>query len=778
MKNLYLILLTLFTGAMFSQAPALMTYQMVVRDNAGTVVSSANVGLRLGILQGSAAGTEVFAETHLALTNINGLLSVLIGNGSNVSGSIAAINWAEGPFFLRAQADPTGGSNYSIENISQLVSVPYAMYAVTAGNNTPGPQGPAGPQGAPGNDGAPGPQGETGPQGPAGPQGAPGESAVGIMGVSATGDTLYLTNGTYLIIPGISIANGGQIPGCTNNSACNYNLAATQDDGTCYYVGDACDDANANTSDDIYSASCICEGQFIVLGCANNTACNYNAAATQDDGTCYYEGDACDDNNPATTDTVGMDCNCVGFVPEGSAYELGDGVTDVDGNSYSTIKVEGIEWMVEDLKAVCFSNGDSIANVPSQQDWQTAADSAEAAWAWYNNDVGTGAIYGILYNGYAVEDERNVCPTGWHVPTSAEWKSFVMATGDTVDGVNFFGVGIESSTAGIEMKDPLYWASDDASNAAGFSGRPGGRRDEEGSFWEQNQKGFWWCSDGDPVDAYTLGARKLVEGSDSLYRFDANKGWGMNIRCREDDEITTGAVLLPGNTTCENEYISVTGCEGQTSINYDGRVYNLVEIGGQCWFAENLATDQYRNGDAIPTGLTNSAWQSASNGAYAIYNNDANNDFIYGKLYNFYAVSDPRGLCPVGWHVPTDCEWMYLEGSLGMSVLEQDSIAGRGAASNVGGQMKSTGTIQEGTGLWYSPNEGATNSSGFSALPGGVRNVVSGGYDDVGSYGYWWSSTQFDSNYAWLRSPYYLYTYVNRYYENTHYGFSVRCLRD
>jgi hypothetical protein len=129
-----------------------------------------------------------------------------------------------------------------------------------------------------------------------------------------------------------------------------------------------------------------------------------------------------------------------------------------------------------------------------------------------------------------------------------------------------------------------------------------------------------------------------------------------------------GAALLPGNDTCDDQYISVTGCGGQSSINYDGRVYDLVEIGGQCWFAENLATDQYRNGDAIPTGLTNSAWQNTSSGAYAIYNSDANNDLIYGKLYNFYAVSDPRGLCPVGWHVPTYCEWMYLEGSLGMSV--------------------------------------------------------------------------------------------------------------
>ena len=205
-------------------------------------------------------------------------------------------------------------------------------------------------------------------------------------------------------------------------------------------------------------------------------------------------------------------------------------------------------------------------------------------------------------------------------------------------------------------------------------------------------------------------------------------------------------------------------------------MYDLVEIGGQCWFAENLATDQYRNGDAIPTGLNNAQWENTINtqqGAYAIYNNSANNDLIYGKLYNFYAVSDPRGLCPVGWHVPTDCEWMYLEGSLGMSVLEQESTGSRGAASNVGGQMKSTGTQ-----YWQSPNSGATNSSGFSALPGGYRNGF-GDYYDVGENGLWWSSTQYGSGFAWGRILFYNLTDVYRFslfYSQD--GFSVRCLRD
>jgi uncharacterized protein (TIGR02145 family) len=229
-----------------------------------------------------------------------------------------------------------------------------------------------------------------------------------------------------------------------------------------------------------------------------------------------------------------------------------------------------------------------------------------------------------------------------------------------------------------------------------------------------------------------------------------------------------GSQVLVGNTTCANEYISVTGCGGQTSLTYDGRTYDLVEIGGQCWFADNLATDQYRNGDLIPTGLDNTTWQNTTSGAYAIYNNDPANDVTYGKLYNWYTTVDTRGLCPAGWHVPTDCEWMYLESSLGMSVADQETEGYRG--TNEGGALKATTN-------WISPNTGATNSSGFTALPGGFRYYY-GTYDGIGYSGLWWSSTEYNSNLAWDRVLYYNYSVVHRYNYNKQAGFSVRCVRD
>jgi uncharacterized protein (TIGR02145 family) len=230
-----------------------------------------------------------------------------------------------------------------------------------------------------------------------------------------------------------------------------------------------------------------------------------------------------------------------------------------------------------------------------------------------------------------------------------------------------------------------------------------------------------------------------------------------------------GAVVLPGNNTCADQFINVVGCNGQTSLTYDGRTYDLVEIGGQCWFAENLATDQYRNGDLIPTGLNDATWSATTSGAYAIYNNDPANDVTYGKLYNWFTTVDTRGLCPTGWHVPTDCEWMYLEGILGMTVQQQELVnTWRGTTE--GGALKATTN-------WTSPNDGATNSSGFTALPGGTR-YYEGFYTGIGNDGFFWSSTVVNSSSAWFRLISYYISNVYLVNEDERCGFSVRCVKD
>lgn len=154
--TLLCLLLSLSLGA---QAPTKMNYQAVVRNASNNLVINQQIGMRVSILQTSSNGSVVYAETHSTTSNSNGLVSIEIGGGSVLSGTFASINWANGPFFVKTETDPTGGSNYTITAISQLLSVPYALYAASSGSSTPGPQGPAGPQG---------PIGLTGPQGPPG----------------------------------------------------------------------------------------------------------------------------------------------------------------------------------------------------------------------------------------------------------------------------------------------------------------------------------------------------------------------------------------------------------------------------------------------------------------------------------------------------------------------------------------------------------------------------------------------------------------------------------
>jgi uncharacterized protein (TIGR02145 family) len=190
-------------------------------------------------------------------------------------------------------------------------------------------------------------------------------------------------------------------------------------------------------------------------------------------------------------------------------------------------------------------------------------------------------------------------------------------------------------------------------------------------------------------------------------------------------------------------------------LEYQGYDYETVQIGEQCWFAENLRSESYENGDAIPTGLSDSEWSSTSLGAMAVYGESAANLETYGRLYNWWVVNDARGLCPSGWHVPTNGEWSVM-----IDFLGGQSVAGT--------QMKTT--------FGWNNDENGTNLSGFSGLPGGYRNVY--GYSlYAGANGYWWSSSPNGSS-AWLRFLGYNHgnVYSGSYVQRC--GLSVRCVRD
>jgi len=518
--------------------------------------------------------------------------------------------------------------------------------------------------------------------------------------------------------------------------------------------------------------------------------------------------------------------------------------TDIDGNVYNTVQIGTQCWTQSNLRVSKYRNGDNIPNITDGAQWSQTNTNSTGAWCNYSNDASNGTTYGKLYNWYAVNDSRGLCPTGWHVPTDAEWTTLENHLGG-------------SSVAGGAMKSTTGWNySGNGTNSSGFTGLPGGARVYDGGFHDMGITCYWWSSsvagsgiawcfnlifmtanlnrydyigprNGFSVrcirDSLVLGSAVIptvttssatgITSNSATLGGDVTLGGGSTVTSRgvayglTSNPTTSGTITTDGSgvgtfvstltgltasttyyvrayatngvgTAYGNEVSFITTaipsftCGTSTVTDVDGNSYNTIQIGNQCWTQSNLKVSKYRNGDSVPTGLSNTAWENTTAGAYAIYNNNPVNDGLYGKLYNHYAVTDSRGLCPTGWHVPTDGEWTQLVMYLDANAVVCNNCAQSGIA---GGALKSTST-QPTPGGWNQPNGGATNSSGFTAGPGGFR-YPQGIFATVGNNGYWWSSSLSWSS-AWFRSLNYGSGEIHQIIAAPANGLSVRCLRD
>jgi len=211
-------------------------------------------------------------------------------------------------------------------------------------------------------------------------------------------------------------------------------------------------------------------------------------------------------------------------------------------------------------------------------------------------------------------------------------------------------------------------------------------------------------------------------------------------------------------TACKKDTDDTDTPDPTTVTDFEGNVYNTVTIGTQVWMKENLKVTHYRDGSSIPNVTEAAPWQAQTAGAYCNYDNDANNGSTYGRLYNWYAVNDSRGLAPAGWHIPSEAEWNTM-----VSYLGGEEVAG--------GKLKETGATH-----WTIINIGATNETGFTAIPGGERSY-NGVFNKLNEAATWWTSSS-DGTYAWqwivgaydddIGEQGSIYTY----------GFSVRCVKD
>jgi uncharacterized protein (TIGR02145 family) len=198
--------------------------------------------------------------------------------------------------------------------------------------------------------------------------------------------------------------------------------------------------------------------------------------------------------------------------------------------------------------------------------------------------------------------------------------------------------------------------------------------------------------------------------------------------------------------------------KGTFTDSHDGHVYKWVKIGNQIWMAENLNVNKFRNGDPIPEIKTDIEWIEArekKQPAWCYYANDLANGVKYGRLYNWFALNDPRGLAPKGWHISNNSEWKIL-----INFLGGENVAGK--------KMKSTSG--------WNHNGNGTNISGFSAIPSGVRRGK--GSFGIGDDVYWWSCTEEDEFFAWCHGIMSILDIINSPHALKSSGFSVRCLRD
>lgn len=208
----------------------------------------------------------------------------------------------------------------------------------------------------------------------------------------------------------------------------------------------------------------------------------------------------------------------------------------------------------------------------------------------------------------------------------------------------------------------------------------------------------------------------------------------------------------------KNKNYSVNNSNSQVK-DKDGNVFKTATIGTQEWTSENLNVEYYRNGDVIPQIKDKEEWSKLRTGAWCYYENNSENKKTYGKLYNWYAVNDPRGLAPKGWHIPSNEEWTQLT----------DYLGGYAVA---GGKLKAAT-------LWESPNTGAKNSSGFTAFPGGRRRFKKDfDFSGIATSGYFWSSTEINDDEAWVHTLYFASSDVERLENYKKNGLSVRCVRD
>ena len=463
-------------------------------------------------------------------------------------------------------------------------------------------------------------------------------------------------------------------------------------------------------------------------------------------------------------------------------------VTDYDGNTYNVARIGTQCWMKEDLKTTHYSNGTAITQSPLTGEGFHYSNSIKYCYPMAGMNVAysqgtlynfTALMHGETYNSNS--NVKGVCPTGWHVPSNAEWstlKNFVKSQPE-------YRCDDDEDNIAAALSDPTGWgpntvneapcgpgASASTANLTGFSAINTGmvwNNSAEGVLYANYNNAHYWSSQQRDYNLYI--------GSPEFRDVSRGREVAMAVRCIYDGNAEEPYPQATDAQPCPNT---------PTVTDYDGVVYNTVMIGNQCWTKGNLRSTHYADGTPLEAGNAQTTnVQSKNNPYYFHANGGAQNDGFFGLLYNWKAVmgaaassaanpSQIQGICPNGWHVPSDAEFTQLTDYIG---TYSDYRCGRGSMSFA----KALASTSE---FWNDFDEDCSvgylvsgnNATGFSAQP-------AGGWDSNSYYGYrqsayFWTSTAYNNDTAYNRSVYYDKDYVDIFANPKYTAHSVRCLKD
>jgi uncharacterized protein (TIGR02145 family) len=528
----------LIAASVMGQAPSSFKYQAVLRDTRGNIKAKTSTSIIFSILQGSTTGTSVYSETHSITTDVYGLINLEIGKGTVITGSFSGIDWGTGTYFVKVTVD-------GVEmGISQLLSVPYALYAAKAGNGFSGSY----------SDLTNKPILFDGTW--LSLTGKPSLATVATSGSYADlSDKPTITNGTVTSITGtapISVATGTTTPVISMvqaNGTTNGYLSST--DWTTFNNKSSFDGTwtslsgkpNFSKWDKDSTDNVIITGNQTIAGNKTFTGTTTVAAPVN----------ATDAATKAYVDSIKQEIKLEIY------GEMG--VTDVEGNTYKAVKIGNQVWMKENLKTTKSNDGTDIPNVTNSSTW---IGLTTPGYVWYNNDISNKNIYGAIYNWHSVNTGK-LCPVGWHVPTNTEWTTLV----------NYIG---GNSIAGGKLKETgfTHWLSPNtgATNESGFTALPGSSRDNVGNWGGAiGINGLWWTAD---AISSNTGKRWYLSNTNSAIVNDwSYKVDGLSVRCIKDG--STGVTIPAVSSSTITNITSTTATVGGNVTSDGNGTRSLLE---------------------------------------------------------------------------------------------------------------------------------------------------------------------------------------------------------